>query len=131
MATLIITVLLGLMLAFFAVANTQAVSINIGGNLFSAPVFMLVIVSVLIGLLISAVISAIDSISSSWALHSKDSKIKQKEQTVESLSTKVHDLEIENARLKGEREPLEVEYTHKPEEKPKSFFRRFRLNPSA
>lgn len=129
MATLIITVLLGLMFAWFAVANTQAISINIGGNLLTTPVFMLVIVSVLIGLLISAVISAIDSISSSWALHSKDSKIHQKEQAVESLSAKVHNLEIENARLKGDSEPVVIDQA-RHEEKPRSFFSKFRYHPT-
>lgn len=140
MGTLIITVLLGLMFAYFATLNTQTVSINIGSNLLSAPLYILVIVSVLIGLLISAIISAIDSISASFALHSRDNKLKQKESTVNELLGKVHDLEVENARLRGERNLSEISQTHPREhieqvehhEKPRhSFLDRFRLNPSA
>ncbi len=130
MATLIITVLLGLLFAWFAVGNTQNVNINLANNLLTVPLFTLVIVSVLVGLLISAVISSIDWISSSFALRSRDSQIKQKEQTVEQLATKVHDLEIENARLKGDRDPIVVDHT-RHEEKPRSFFSRFRYNPTA
>lgn len=107
MATLIITVLLGLLFAWFAVANTQSVNITLANNLLTVPLFMLVIVSVLI----SAVISSIDWISPSFALRSRDSQIKQKEQTVEQLATKVHDLEIENAKLKGDRDPIVADHT--------------------
>ena len=133
MGTLIITVLLGLVLAYFATQNTQSVSVNFAGNILTVPLYILAIVSVLIGLLISGIISMIDSLSSSLALHSKDTKIRQKEQTLEQLSAKIHNLEVENARLRGGRDLAENHHTsHRvEEEKPRSFFRRFRMNPSA
>jgi lipopolysaccharide assembly protein A len=130
MATLIITVLLGLLFAWFAVVNTQNVSVNIANTLLTVPLFMLVIGSVLIGLLIAAVISSIDWISSSFALRNRESQIKEKEQTVEQLSTKVHDLEVENARLKGvDKDPVIIEKS-RTEEKPRSFFNKFRYHPT-
>jgi uncharacterized integral membrane protein len=130
MGTLIITVLLGLIFAYFATLNTQSVNVNLANNFLTVPVYMLAIVSVLIGLLISGVISAIDSIASSFALRSRDSKIRQKEQTVEQLSSRVHELEIENATLKRDRDPIVVEH-REHEERPRSFFSRFRYHPTA
>jgi len=129
MATLIITVLLGLLFAWFAVVNTQNVSINLANTLLTVPLFMLVIVSVLIGLLISAIISSIDWISSSFALRNRDNQIKQKEQTVESLQHKVHDLEIENARLKGDSRTQIVDRSPHEHKRP-SFFNKFRYHPT-
>lgn len=135
MAALIITVLLGLLFAWFATANNQSVSVNVAGNLFTIPLYMLAIVSVLIGLLVSAIISAIDSLSSMFALRSRDHKIRQREQTVEQLSSKVHDLELENARLRGGADSIAVDHTphheeaHHEEKRP-SFFDRFRYHPS-
>lgn len=140
MAALIITVLLGLLFAWFATANNQSVSVNVAGNLLTIPLYMLAIVSVLIGLLVSAIISAIDSLSSMFALRSRDNKIRQREQTVEQLSTKIHDLELENARLRGEADSITLGSTPHPEErhqehhgekeKRPSIFDRFRYHPS-
>lgn len=129
MATLIVTVLMGLMLAYFATFNTQAVSINLANNFLTVPLYMLVIVSVLIGLLISAVINGIDSISSAFALRSRDSQIRQKEKTVEALETKIHELEIENAKLRGSKDNFASDNIHQ-EERPRSFFSRFKYTPT-
>jgi lipopolysaccharide assembly protein A len=126
MATLIVTVLMGLALAYFATFNTQAVSINLANNLLVVPLYMLVIVSILIGLLVSAIISSIDSISSAFALKSRDSQIRQKEKTVEALEQRIHDLEIENAKLKGLRGVV-TDHDLKSEHR-RSFLDRFRTS---
>lgn len=129
MGTLIITVLLGLMFAYFATQNTQSVSVNLANNFLTIPLYMLAIVSVLIGLLISGIIGTIDSIASSFALRSRDSKIKQKEQTVEQLSKRVHQLEVENAALRRDGDTVVLE-RREEETKPRSFFSRFRYKPT-
>ena len=132
MSSLILTVVLGLFFAWFAVFNTQNVDLNIGSSLLTIPIFMLVIVSVLVGLLLSAIISSINWVSSSLALHSRDNQIKQKSQVVENLEHKLHDLEIENAQLRNDKNNRKEVLIEQPSgSKPKSFFDRFHYSSAA
>lgn len=128
MLTLILALLVGLLFSYFSVANTQTVGVNLANNLLTIPLFMLVIGSVLIGLLISAVISAIDSLSANWEIWSRERKLTQKDQAVNQLSAKVRDLEVENARLKGEHQELAEHNTYREEPKCLSFFDRLRYH---
>jgi uncharacterized integral membrane protein len=101
MASLIVIVILGLGFAYFASQNTAPIIVNVLGNSFGLPIYLVVLGSLLLGLLVSGIINAFDSLSSMFEIHNRDTKIKQKEQTVEQLSRQVHDLEMENARLNG------------------------------
>lgn len=101
MSTLIIFVLFGLGFAYFATQNTAFIEVNIAQNLFRLPLYMLVGISFLAGLLIAGVVYVMNNIVSSMTIYSKDSKIKEKQQTVEELAEKVHQLELENSNLKG------------------------------
>lgn len=111
MATLIVMVILGLGFAYFATQNTSSVIVNILNNPFGLPIYMVVLGSLLLGLLISAIINVFDGLSSMFEIHNRDTKIQQKQQTVEQLSRRVHDLEMENSRLKGR---TEINYTEHP-----------------
>lgn len=103
MSTLIVAVIAGLLFAFFATANTAGVTINIGNYLLNnVPLYLVALGSLLLGLLISWVISLVDSLSSGLSLRSKEQQIKQTEHRLEDLKSRVQELEIENARLKGE-----------------------------
>jgi uncharacterized integral membrane protein len=109
-------VLTGVMFALFATQNTTHATINILGYVFSFPLYLIVLGSLLVGLLISGLVSVLNSIATSYKLHSKESTIKEKAQTVDHLSQKVHDLEIDNARLKGKEEGS-IDTTHIEERK--------------
>ena len=100
MSTLIVIVILGLGFAYFATQNTSSVIVNALSNSFALPVYALVLGSILLGLLVSAIIYAFDNVATLFDLHSKDTKIAQKQQTVETLSRRVRELELENTRLK-------------------------------
>lgn len=101
MVTLILLVLFGILAAFFATQNTTHASVTIASyTLADIPMYLIVLGSLLIGLLLSSIISLVNSISSSFTLHGKDVKIKETKKTVVELTKQIHQLELENAKLK-------------------------------
>jgi putative membrane protein len=125
MSTLIVIVILGIGFAYFATQNTSSVVVNALSNSFALPVYALVLGSILLGLLVSAIIYAFDNVATLFDLHSKDTKIAQKQQTVEELSKKVRDLEMENTKLKVRNDR---DYVNEPTttNKAKLFFQKLR-----
>lgn len=102
MVTLILMIVFGLGVAAFALQNTQTVAVTLAGTpLTDVPLFLIVIGSLLLGIIMSLIISFIDSISSSLLIHRKNNTINQARGTIGSLEKKIHDLELENARLQG------------------------------
>ncbi|OGK15460.1 hypothetical protein A2862_01575 [Candidatus Roizmanbacteria bacterium RIFCSPHIGHO2_01_FULL_38_41] len=101
MPTLILVVLSGILAALFATQNTDPVSIIVASyTLNDIPMYLIVLGSLLLGLLLSSIISLVNSISSSFTLHGKDAKIKETKKTLVELTKQIHQLELENARLK-------------------------------
>ncbi len=104
MLTLFFTLIVGLALAFFATQNAHGVSIRfIDYEFFSVPLYIVVLSSMLLGIFVSWLISLIGSISSSLTIHNKNTVIDSARKSISDLEQKIHDLELENARLKGER----------------------------
>ena len=105
MLTLITLVLFGTLAAFFATQNTNPGSLMFGTYaLKNIPMYLIVLGSVLFGLLLSSLISLVNSISSSLTIHGKDVKIKETKKTVTDLTKRIHQLELENERLKAKDE---------------------------
>lgn len=103
MFALIILVIFGLGMAYFATQNTIPTIINIGNYRFAnIPMYLVVIGSLLLGVFISWIVSIADGFSSSLAIHGKDVKIKDADKTIDELKEEKNELEIENARLKEE-----------------------------
>lgn len=88
---------------FFSTQNTQVLSLYFANySINSIPVYIVVLVSLLLGFFVSWVINLFDVISSSFKIRGKESTIKQADKQISELTKKVHELELENARLKGE-----------------------------
>lgn len=105
MFTLILGIIFGLLFAYFATLNTQGVTLRVADlALTNVPLYLIALGSLLIGFLISGLFNLLESISASFALRGKDSQIKHTEQQVQEISQKMHDLEIENAKLRGEKD---------------------------
>lgn len=103
MFALIVLVVFGIGVAYFATQNTQAVSITLAGYpLSGTPLYLIVLVSLLLGFVVSWIISLVDVISSALKIHGKDSAIKDSNKQISELTKRVHQLELENERLKGE-----------------------------
>ncbi len=104
MLALIILVVFGLGMAFFATQNTNLASIRIGNYLISAvPMYIIVILSLLLGFFISFLISLADRITAYFAIHGKDSALQNASKTIANLEKEKQRLEIEIARLKGQK----------------------------
>ncbi len=103
MLALIVLVVFGIGVAFFATQNTQTISITLGNYpLTGVPLYLIVLVSLLLGFVVSWIISLVDVISSALKIHGKESAIKDANKQISELTKRVHQLELENERLKAE-----------------------------
>jgi uncharacterized integral membrane protein len=103
MATLIITILFGLVLAYFATQNTDPISLKfLQYTIPNIPTYVVVVGSLLVGLFLSWIISLVNDISNGFAMQGKEKVIKDYRKESADLTKKVHQLELENTRLKAE-----------------------------
>ena len=135
MLTLILMVLFGLAIAYFALQNTGVTHVTFFNYPISGvPMYLVVIISMLFGIFVSWIISLVDAVSTTFVLRGRESALKGAQRTIEDLKEKAHKLEIENASLKGEqKEPIVVEekvhesYRPSPWERIKAQFRQSRF----
>lgn len=133
MSSLVIIVLFGLGFALLATQNTGVSAFNLLGYTWTLPMYMIVFGALLIGFFISWIVSSIDTLGAWSSLRGKDSKIREGEQTVTQLQSRVRELEIENAKLQGHDEVSQKEViVEKPvtENRRHNFFDRFKRNPA-
>lgn len=99
-ATLIVTILFGLIIASFAIQNTGNISLNFFTyTIPNVPTYLAIIGALLIGLLFAWLISMMKGIETGFMLRGKEGKIKASTRENEELTRKIHQLELENARL--------------------------------
>jgi len=108
MLSFIILLVLSLAIAFFAGQNTTPVTISFSDyQLPTIPLYTVIIGAMLIGFFVSWLVSLVDSVFTIFTLRGKDSRIQATERKIAKLNDQIHELEIENARLKGEHhEPI-------------------------
>lgn len=112
MLMLILLLVVGSVLAYLSQHNLMPVAVNIGPYLFSdIPLFYVIVGSLLTGLALSYVIYLVHDISTSFKLRGKESQIKKKRNEVLELTKRVHQLELENEKLKHS-PTIEVEDSH-------------------
>lgn len=103
MATLIVTVLFGLVIAFFAIQNTATISLNfLSYTMPGIPSYIVIVGALLVGLFFSLIISFVNDITTGFTMRGKDSKIKDYGKDNAQLLKINHQLELENTRLKAE-----------------------------
>ncbi|CAN5205246.1 hypothetical protein BH11PAT1_BH11PAT1_4780 [soil metagenome] len=102
-ATLIITILFGGIIAYFATQNTGAVSLTfLQTTIPGIPLYVVMIGSLLVGLFLSWMISLINGIATGVTLRGKDNKIKDYKKENVGLLKQVHQLELENSKLQAD-----------------------------
>lgn len=105
MFTLILLVILALGFSYFATENPELQTITLAGyTLTPVPIYILIGVTLLLGLSLSWLISLLDSLSVAMKLRGKEHVIKDAKTTIQELTKKVNQLEIENAKLIGRSE---------------------------
>lgn len=96
MLFLIVFLLIGSLFVYLSRFNFQLVSVNLGFTVFSnVPLFYIIISSFVIGLVLSYLVSLVQSISTSFVLHGKNSEIKQNKDKVLELTKRIKQLEIQ------------------------------------
>lgn len=103
MLTLIIFLIVGAGIAYIAQFNLLPVSFGFGQFIINdIPLFFVIIGAFLAGLILAYVIFLINSLFITFKLRNKDSKLKHSKLTVLELTRRVHQLELENEKLKQE-----------------------------
>lgn len=101
MLTLILILIIGSGLVYISKYNFTPVSLNLGAYVISdIPLFYVIVGSFLIGLVLSYLVHLIRAISTSFTLHGKNKEIKKDEDEILELTRQVHQLELENEKLK-------------------------------
>ncbi len=103
MFVLILLLVFGSGVAYFALQNTSLVTLTLANYTFvDVPLFHVMIGSMLVGVVLAYVIHLVYSISTSMTIYGKDKKIKHAENELTELTKKVHQLELENTELRAE-----------------------------
>jgi uncharacterized integral membrane protein len=101
MLALLIAVLFGAAVGYFATQNTTPVTIQLADYaLEDVPVYLVVVGSLLVGLFIAWILYLARSVSSSLAIRGKNTEVRRARQDIAELENRVQELEVENARLR-------------------------------
>lgn len=101
MLVLILLLVVGSILAYVSKYNLMPVSVHLGTYVFSnIPLFYVMIGSLVTGLVLSYVMYVVHDISTSFVLRGKKKEIKRGKDEVLELTKRVHQLELENEKLK-------------------------------
>jgi len=100
MLVLLVGVIFGLAIAYFATQNTTPVTIHIAQYAFEGPLYLVVMGSLFVGLLIAWILYFGRSVCSKLAVYGREHALKKARQTAADLELRVRDLQAENAQLK-------------------------------
>ena len=102
MLILILFLIVGSVMVYLAQNNLMLVTLHLGKYVFSGiPLFYIIIGSLLTGLVLAYLVYLVNSIFTAFTMHGKDNKIKQTKSEVVDLTKQIHQLELENERLKN------------------------------
>ena len=101
MLILILLLIVGSVLVYISKFNFEPVSVNLGFYSFSnIPLFYVIVGSLVFGLVLSYLAYLMHAISTSFAFRGKNKEIKKNKDEVLELTKRVHQLELENEKLK-------------------------------
>lgn len=102
MLILILLLIVGSIMVYVAQNNLMLVTLHLGTYAFSdLPLFYIIVGSLLTGLGLAYFIFLVNSIFTAFTMHKKDKTIKQTSSDVVDLTKQIHQLELENERLKN------------------------------
>ena len=102
MLTLILFLVFGSGMAYLAQNNLIPVTLHLGTYVFSdIPLFYIIIGALLLGLGLAYLTFVINSIFTSYTMQRKDNKISEGKSDIAELTKRIHQLELENEKLKN------------------------------
>lgn len=101
MFTFILFILLALALGYFAIQNPQTITVTLANQtLQNIPLYIVLGITFLIGFVFSWIISLFGSLSSTLKIRGKEHNIKDAKKTIHEMTSRINQLELENAKLK-------------------------------
>lgn len=101
MLLLILILISGSLLVYLSQSNLMLVSLQFGPYILpNIPLFYVIVGSLVTGLVLSYLFYLVHAISNSMTIRGKDAVIKKNRNTVAELTKRVHQLELENEKLK-------------------------------
>lgn len=102
MLSLILVLIAGSALVYISKFNFMPVTVNVGMYTISdIPLFYVMVASLLTGLLLAYILYLANVISTTLVMRSKDKEIKENKLEVLELTKRVHQLELENIKIKN------------------------------
>jgi uncharacterized membrane protein len=102
MLVLILFLVVGSLLVYVSKFNFMPVTINLWQYTYTdIPLFYVIIGSVLIGMVVSYLVYLMHVVTTALKLHGKDRELKKEKNEVLELTKRVHQLELENEKLKN------------------------------
>lgn len=102
MITLILILIVGAIFVYLAQNNLAPVTLHLGSTVMTnVPLFYVIIGSLLTGLVLAYLIHLVNSIFVAFSMHGKDTKIRKGKSEIVALTKRIHQLELENERLKN------------------------------
>lgn len=100
MLGLIITIIIGLGIAFFSSKNTLGITVTIGDyKYFNIPLYAITVGTYLLGILLAWIIEVPQTIATAFQIMGLGRTIKSGNNTIAQLQNKIKNLEIENTKL--------------------------------
>lgn len=106
MLDLILLLVVGSGLVYLSQFNFMLVSVSLGMYTISdIPLFYVIVGSLLVGLVLSYLVYIVRAISTSLTIRDKDNEIKKNKEEVLELTKRVHQLELENEKVRNSSDP--------------------------
>src|SRR5690349_4668982 len=103
MLAVIITFIFAIGAAVFATQNTTPTIMHVFQYSRSLPLYLIVFISLLLGFGFAWILHLLNAFASLFTLWGKDNVIKKEQKANAQLTNKVHELEIEKAKLETEK----------------------------
>jgi lipopolysaccharide assembly protein A len=102
MPIIILLLVFGAIMAYMAQNNSMLVTLRLGTSVLSGiPLFYVIIGSLLTGLGFAYLIYLVNSIFTAFSMRRKDKAIKHGKSDIVDLTKRIHQLELENEKLKN------------------------------
>ncbi|HEY3152114.1 MAG TPA: LapA family protein [Candidatus Binatia bacterium] len=101
MLSILLSAIFGLAIGYFALQNAAPVTIQMGEWVFQdVPLYLVAVGSLILGILITSIFYFARTVSANMTLHGRHHHEPiNNQETVAALERRIHDLELENARL--------------------------------
>jgi uncharacterized integral membrane protein len=104
MISILLMVIFGLGIGFFATQNTAPVALRMGDFVWSeVPLYVVAVGSLLLGLLIAWIFYIARTLSATLTIAGKDREVSRARRSLADQEQRIHDLEVTNAQLRAER----------------------------